>query len=186
MRHYSVFVNPNLMYQLMFNTFSAAEYPKNRVGKTTSQRTRKHSRPYVQNVHHVPVDGRIAGIRLHALYKIIYCPRFSGMYVVFFSVLYIHTASFYWVLSSVAGIAGDITPYCGVSDKEKKAKESAALDVLGETLGECCARDQIRKLWEEYEAGETAEAKLVKDFDKVRVSCYNQKIFCPFTCGCLA
>lgn len=66
-----------------------------------------------------------------------------------------------------AGLAGDITPYCGVSVEEKRAKEVAALDQIENVLGECTAMQQIRVLWEEYEAGATPEAKLVKDFDKV-------------------
>jgi len=69
--------------------------------------------------------------------------------------------------ATFAGIAGDITPYCGVSEEEKRRREATALDQIAEILGDCPARDQIRRLWEEYEAGETGEAKLVKDFDKV-------------------
>jgi len=69
-----------------------------------------------------------------------------------------------------AGIAGDITPVCAVSDAEKFALESAALQQLKGALGECLAAEEIEKLWHEYEAGETPEAKLVKDFDKVRDS----------------
>ena len=30
-----------------------------------------------------------------------------------------------------------------------------------------CAATEVKELFEEYEAGETAEAMLVKDFDKV-------------------
>ena len=56
-----------------------------------------------------------------------------------------------------------------MSQEEKRQKEAAALDHIGEILGDCPARDQIRSLWEEYEAGETGEAKLVKDFDKIEM-----------------
>ena len=45
--------------------------------------------------------------------------------------------------------------------------EAAAMAELKGTLGECMAADEIEKLWLEYEKGETNEAKLVKDFDKV-------------------
>ena len=63
-------------------------------------------------------------------------------------------------------IVGDITPTCGVSDVDKHALEAKAMDDIGTMLGECSAKDQIQALWREYEAGETPEAKLVKDFDK--------------------
>ena len=56
-----------------------------------------------------------------------------------------------------------------MSEEEKRQKEADALDHIGEILGDCPARDQIRSLWEEYEAGETGEAKLVKDFDKIEM-----------------
>lgn len=68
----------------------------------------------------------------------------------------------------IAGIAGDITPVCGVSDSEKFAMEAAALAELKSILGDCLAADEIEQLWLEYEKGQTEEAKLVKDFDKVR------------------
>ncbi|CAM9386730.1 unnamed protein product, partial [Chrysoparadoxa australica] len=64
-------------------------------------------------------------------------------------------------------LAGDITPHDGVSNEDKFKLESvsAALPlatcVLSETL-----EDEIRELWLEYEAGETACARMVKDFDK--------------------
>ncbi|KAI8113574.1 hypothetical protein M9435_003572 [Picochlorum sp. BPE23] len=63
-------------------------------------------------------------------------------------------------------IVGDITPTCGVSDGDKHAMEAKAMDDIGNILGDCAAKDQIQALWREYEAGETPEAKLVKDFDK--------------------
>jgi putative hydrolase of HD superfamily len=72
----------------------------------------------------------------------------------------------------IAGIAGDITPVCGVSDDEKFQLESAALAELKSTLGNCMAADEMETLWLEYEKGETDEAKLVKDFDKV---CFFEK-----------
>lgn len=67
----------------------------------------------------------------------------------------------------ITGIVGDITPVCGVSDAEKFALESAALGQLKATLGDCMAAEEMEALWHEYEKGETQEAKLVKDFDKV-------------------
>ena len=64
-------------------------------------------------------------------------------------------------------IAGDITPVCGVSDGEKYRMESEAMDTITSMLGDNAASRNIRALWDEYERGETKEAKLVKDFDKV-------------------
>lgn len=66
-------------------------------------------------------------------------------------------------------IAGDITPVCGVSNAEKHEMESRAMDEIAEMLGDCAASRSIRALWEEYEAGQTREAKLVKDFDKIEM-----------------
>lgn len=66
-------------------------------------------------------------------------------------------------------IAGDITPVCGVSEAEKHDMESRAMDEIARMLGDCEASRSIRALWEEYEAGETQEAKLVKDFDKIEM-----------------
>ena len=34
------------------------------------------------------------------------------------------------------------------------------------------AADEMEALWHEYEQGQTPEAKLVKDFDKVRIVLY--------------
>lgn len=81
-----------------------------------------------------------------------------------------HNKQSYTLLLSfyiTTGIAGDITPTCGVSNDEKYAREAAALEELKSILGQCIASDEIDQLWKEYEAGETNEAKLVKDFDKV-------------------
>jgi 5'-deoxynucleotidase YfbR-like HD superfamily hydrolase len=46
--------------------------------------------------------------------------------------------------------------------------ESAALAELKATLGNCMAAEEMEALWLEYEKAETNEAKLVKDFDKVK------------------
>lgn len=76
------------------------------------------------------------------------------------------------MLSLESGIAGDITPTCGVTDEEKYAMEESALNELRLVLGDCLASIEIEALWKEYEAGETDEAKLVKDFDKVKLQAY--------------
>ena len=56
---------------------------------------------------------------------------------------------------------------CGITGEEKFALEAAAFKQLKETLGDCLAGEEMEQLWLEYEAGETPEANLVKDFDKV-------------------
>lgn len=69
--------------------------------------------------------------------------------------------------SPASGIVGDITPVCGVSDEEKFRLEEAALLRLKEMLGPVASAEEMESLWREYEAGSTAEAAIVKDFDKV-------------------
>jgi putative hydrolase of HD superfamily len=64
-------------------------------------------------------------------------------------------------------VVGDITPNDGVDDMRKEAMEREAMATLTEALG-ARGRD-VRALWEEYEAGETEEAKLVKDMDKLEM-----------------
>jgi putative hydrolase of HD superfamily len=64
---------------------------------------------------------------------------------------------------------GDITPHCGVSDKEKHELELDAITNMTETLGGVLGGEQILELWREYEAGVTDEAKLVKDLDKLEM-----------------
>lgn len=54
---------------------------------------------------------------------------------------------------------------------DKHAQEAAALVQLKGVLGGALAGAEIEQLWWEYERGETEEAKLVKDFDKVRAHC---------------
>ena len=66
-------------------------------------------------------------------------------------------------------IVGDITPTCGVSDEDKFRLERDAVAHIKATLGSTnLAGIEIEELWLEYEAGESEEAKLVKDFDKAR------------------
>ncbi|KAG5182209.1 HD domain-containing protein [Tribonema minus] len=64
-------------------------------------------------------------------------------------------------------LAGDITPLDGVTDEDKHARELRALDQMLAALGEGThAAALIKGLWEEYEAGATPEALMVKDLDK--------------------
>ncbi|GAB0494278.1 hypothetical protein MMPV_005570 [Pyropia vietnamensis] len=79
-------------------------------------------------------------------------------------------------------LVGDITPHDGVSSEEKEQRERAAMvtirdEVLGggaggggsqrggDPAGQAVGA-QLMTLWEEYEAGETPAAALVKDVDK--------------------
>jgi putative hydrolases of HD superfamily len=78
---------------------------------------------------------------------------------------------------------GDITPYCGVTDDDKHAQELAAMKELTSKLSSSVGipaadatpknknivGEEILSLWKEYEAGETPEAKLVKDMDKLEM-----------------
>jgi putative hydrolase of HD superfamily len=64
-------------------------------------------------------------------------------------------------------VVGDITPNDGVSDEEKRERESNAMGALTSSCG--AVGDEVRALWEEYESGETREARLVKDADKLEM-----------------
>jgi putative hydrolase of HD superfamily len=64
-------------------------------------------------------------------------------------------------------VVGDITPHCGVSKEEKSRREFEAMKKICATVSGCPKIGQeILGYWEEYEAGETREAKLMKDLDK--------------------
>jgi putative hydrolase of HD superfamily len=68
---------------------------------------------------------------------------------------------------------GDITPVEKVPAEVKFQLELDAMNsFLNEMLGSdgnTQARERIRSLWEEYEARETPEAKLVKDLDRLEL-----------------
>src|SRR5438552_17296826 len=51
---------------------------------------------------------------------------------------------------------GDITPHDGIDREEKQRRERDAMDALSTMLGD----GEILALWMEFEAGETAEARL--------------------------
>ena len=63
---------------------------------------------------------------------------------------------------------GDITPHCGVSDKDKYQMELDAMQKLTDKLGEKQGK-HLLDLWKEYEKGESMEAKLCKDLDKLEM-----------------
>jgi putative hydrolase of HD superfamily len=69
-------------------------------------------------------------------------------------------------------IVGDITPHCGVSKAEKSQREAVAMAQLQAMLGTALWRsagEEMRALWQEYESGESEEARLLKDLDKLEM-----------------
>lgn len=81
---------------------------------------------------------------------------------------------------------GDITPHCGVSDVTKHDLELEAITSMTSQLAmgfgasasssssttstaTSAVGAEILELWKEYEAGDTPEAKLVKDMDKLEM-----------------
>ncbi|SPO21004.1 uncharacterized protein UTRI_00481 [Ustilago trichophora] len=62
---------------------------------------------------------------------------------------------------------GDLTPLDGVNKTEKMRREKEAIQYfVHDLLGSSAAGLRIEALWEEYEARETKESKLVKDLDR--------------------
>lgn len=62
-------------------------------------------------------------------------------------------------------VVGDITPYCGVSKEEKRNREFVAMEDIAKLAGPSYHR--LMELFHEYEQGESAEAKFVKDLDRL-------------------
>uniref|UniRef100_A0A915PZU4 5'-deoxynucleotidase HDDC2 n=1 Tax=Setaria digitata TaxID=48799 RepID=A0A915PZU4_9BILA len=75
-------------------------------------------------------------------------------------------------------IIGDITPHCGISTAEKHRLEDEAMKKITEMVPSAAGSDWY-SLWQEYEASETKEAKVVKHLDKfdmvVQAFHYEQK-----------
>ena len=66
-------------------------------------------------------------------------------------------------------IVGDITPFDGVPKAEKQRLESEAMHrIVGSAKRPRLAADML-SLWREYDAGQTPEARLVKDIDKLEM-----------------
>jgi len=75
---------------------------------------------------------------------------------------------------------GDIAPSDGISKGEKDRLESEAMrNIVHDMLHNSPAAQRIEALWNEYEAGETPEAKFVKDLDRfemaIQASEYEQR-----------
>lgn len=64
---------------------------------------------------------------------------------------------------------GDITPYCGVSDADKYTLELSTMECIRDMLGPILGGETFLSLWQEYEAGQTYESKLLKDLDKIEM-----------------
>ncbi|KAL9929823.1 uncharacterized protein ACN427_013568 isoform 1-T7 [Glossina fuscipes fuscipes] len=62
-------------------------------------------------------------------------------------------------------LVGDITPFCGVSKNEKRAMELKAMQDICKLIEPRGKR--IMELFEEYELGESAESRFVKDLDRL-------------------
>jgi len=60
---------------------------------------------------------------------------------------------------------GDITPHCGVTKEDKAAREAAAMAAIARLPPPSAGREMVA-LFEEYEAGESPEARLAHDLDK--------------------
>ncbi|MBW0556728.1 hypothetical protein O181_096443 [Austropuccinia psidii MF-1] len=65
-------------------------------------------------------------------------------------------------------VVGDITPLDGISREEKHRREAAAIEHFTTQLlpAESAAASRLKNLWHEYEAGQSREAKFVKDLDR--------------------
>lgn len=61
---------------------------------------------------------------------------------------------------------GDITPYDGVSEYEKRRREDEAMRRLSALAGD----DSLAALWREYDAAATPEARFVKELDKLETA----------------
>ncbi len=64
-------------------------------------------------------------------------------------------------------IVGDVTPFCGMPKEEKHRREVEAMAAFQKQLKS--AGDELMSLFAEYEAGETPEARFVKDLDKLEM-----------------
>jgi putative hydrolase of HD superfamily len=61
---------------------------------------------------------------------------------------------------------GDITPDDSITKEEKERMERDAMDEFVKMLGNTDHAQELKELWEEYEAGNTPEAIACKDIDK--------------------
>jgi putative hydrolase of HD superfamily len=64
-------------------------------------------------------------------------------------------------------VVGDITPHDHIDPADKHRREGQAIRELCATLG---GDDELLALWLEFEAGETAEAKVVRELDVIEMA----------------
>ncbi|XP_014676665.1 PREDICTED: HD domain-containing protein 2-like [Priapulus caudatus] len=62
-------------------------------------------------------------------------------------------------------LVGDLTPHDNVPKKEKHLRETQAMKLMCSLLSKELG-NEMYTLWEEYEAQETPEARVVKDLDR--------------------
>ncbi|XP_067625637.1 5'-deoxynucleotidase HDDC2-like [Eurosta solidaginis] len=62
-------------------------------------------------------------------------------------------------------VVGDLTPFCGASKTDKRSMELKAMEDICKLIEPRGKR--IMELFEEYETGESAESKFVKDLDRL-------------------
>lgn len=79
----------------------------------------------------------------------------------------LHTLSIILVHDLVEIYAGDTYAYDTVGNADKREREVAAADKLFELLPDD-QKDKFRGLWEEYEEGETPEAKFAASMDRIQ------------------
>jgi len=66
---------------------------------------------------------------------------------------------------------GDISPREGIPKVEKHRLESEAMDnFVHDMLHDSPAAQRIKSLWQEYEDGQSPEAKFVKDLDRFEMA----------------
>lgn len=71
-------------------------------------------------------------------------------------------------------LVGDITPVDGIPVPEKHRREAVTMDflteiLLGQLTGFFKQGEEIREIWQEYEASKTLEAVFVHDVDKIEL-----------------
>jgi len=66
-------------------------------------------------------------------------------------------------------LTGDIVPMDPMGKTEKQRREKLAMEQIRDTLLPNPAGEEIYQAWEEYEQQQTAEAKVVKDLDRLEM-----------------
>jgi len=64
-------------------------------------------------------------------------------------------------------LVGDITPHDGIDPAEKRRREQSAIAQLTKLLDD---GNRLTSLWQEFEAGQSPEAMLVRDLDVIEMA----------------